>query len=139
MTMQTITKYAITFAVLVLSVQLTAAQSNFATSVADLLKAGNAPELAKKCADNLTLIIDPDEIDDTFSNTQAEQIIKNFFAKNKPSNFSVIHKGTSKTKMEYIIGKLTTTGGTYRVSYYIAKSGDKPFVKELRIEDNDGG
>lgn len=110
-------------------------QSKLATDVGALLKSGNAKDLAAVFTGNITLSVNDNE--DVYSRAQAELVVKEFFAKNKPSAFRIIHNGTSKTGMEYIIGNMDTATGQKRVSYYISVTADKALVKELRIEESD--
>ena len=66
---------------------------------------------------------------------QAEQVIKDFFSKNAPKSFTIIHKGSSPEGNQYAIGNLVTnTGKTYRTSFYFKTSGGKNVLMELRFE-----
>lgn len=111
------------------------AQSDLANKTAGLLKSANSAELSKLFSSSITLSIMDEE--DVYSRAQAELIMKKFFTQNKPSGFKSIHNGTSKTGMEYIIGNLSTSSGEFRITYFIAKSGEKMSLKELRIEESD--
>ena len=64
---------------------------------------------------------------------QAEQILKDFFNKNTPRSFSIIHRGESKDGAKYAIGNLTTSNGNYRVYYYFKVSGGSVNIQELRF------
>lgn len=123
------------FMVIGLMAQTKSPQSKVAAEVATMLKSGNSAGLAKLFTNNITLSVKDNE--DLYSRTQAELILKDFFASNQPSSFSIMHNGNSKAGMEFIIGKLKTAKEEFRVSYYIAKVGDTSMVKELRIEAED--
>lgn len=94
------------------------------------LKTGNTTELLKYCSSNVELIFDNKE--GVYSKSQASMILKDFFAKSKPSNFSITHEG-GKEGAKYVIGKLVTNNGDYRVHYFIKKENSKSFVYQLRI------
>ncbi|MBN2681968.1 MAG: DUF4783 domain-containing protein [Bacteroidales bacterium] len=95
------------------------------------MKSGNSKMLAKYFEANIELkIIDDEEI---YSKTQAELILKDFFAKNKPSDFKTIHDGGEGVK--YAIGNLTTDNGNYRVTIMYRVVGEKPVIKTIRIEE----
>ncbi len=96
------------------------------------LKSGNSTALAKYLNTNVEIVILDNE--DVYSRTQAQIILKDFFAKNKPSNFTILHQG-GKEGANYIIGNLTTSTKTYRVYYLLKKSGNKSYIQQLRIED----
>ena len=94
------------------------------------LKTGNTTELLKYCSSNVELIFDNKE--GVYSKSQASMILKDFFAKNKPSGFSITHEG-GKEGAKYVIGQLKTGNGDYRVHYFIKKENSKSFVYQLRI------
>ena len=97
------------------------------------LKTGNAKELAKYFNVNIDLtIIDKQDI---YSKTQAEIILKEFFSKNTPSNFTIIHQG-GKEDSKYVIGKLTTAAGNFRVSLFLKNQDTTQVIQQLRIENS---
>ena len=99
--------------------------------VVSALKSGNAKELAKYFNTNIDLtLIDKQDI---YSKTQAEIILKEFFSKNTPTNFSVMHQG-GKEGSKYVIGNLTTSTGTYRVSLFLKNQDNAQVIQQLRIE-----
>ena len=69
-----------------------------------------------------------------YSKVQAEIILKDFFQKNNPTNFSSKYNGFSKDGSQYSIGKLETSTGTYRTYFFFKKIGDAMLIKEFRIE-----
>ena len=72
-----------------------------------------------------------------YSQIQAKLILKTFFLKNKPSNFTVVHNGDSKNSSHYSIGNLETSKGTYR-TYILYKEIDKKItILELKIESDE--
>ena len=99
--------------------------------IVNSLKTGNAKELSKFFNANIDLtLIDKQEI---YSKTQAELILKEFFSKNIPSNFTVIHQG-EKEGSKYVIGNLTTSKGTFRVSLFLKNQDNTQVIQQLRIE-----
>ncbi|WP_421797785.1 DUF4783 domain-containing protein [Haliscomenobacter sp.] len=75
------------------------------------------------------------EQENVYGKTEAIQILKNFFGKNKPQTFSQMHTGQSKGKeAQYSIGNLTTSAGTFRVYIYARVEADKYYVQELRFD-----
>ncbi len=103
--------------------------------VFNALKNGNATELAKYFNVNIDLTLL--EKQDIYSKTQAESLLKEFFSKNIPSNFRVIHQG-GKEDAQYVVGKLTTSTGPYRVSMLLKGQGKSVLIHQLRIEkEND--
>ena len=94
------------------------------------LKTGNTNALLQFCSSNVELIFD--EKEGVYSKSQASIILKDFFKKNSPTAFNVTHKG-GEQELKYVIGQLITSGGEYRVHYFMKKENDKPFVYQLRI------
>ena len=75
------------------------------------------------------------EQENVYSKAQAELVVKDFFEKNRPKTFTIIHKGSSPEKTQYAIGNLVTANGrTFRVSFYIKNTQGKNLLQELRIE-----
>lgn len=82
---------------------------------------------------DLTLL----DIEDVYSQKQAEVILSKFFAENKPKTFKLKHEGMSKVEDYYYIGTLETSTGNYRVTFFLKKEAEAFNVKQLRIEDNE--
>lgn len=95
------------------------------------LKAGDAKTLAKFFNTNIELVIEKNE--DVYSKSQAEQLVRNFFKKHKPKRFQLIHNG-NKGQSYYVIGKLETNNGMFRVNMLIKQQGKKSFIHQLEIE-----
>ncbi|OFZ01133.1 MAG: hypothetical protein A3K10_05755 [Bacteroidetes bacterium RIFCSPLOWO2_12_FULL_31_6] len=77
------------------------------------------------------------ENEGVFSNIQAKLVLKTFFIKNKPTDFTVVHNGDSKNNSHYSIGNLKTLKGTFR-TYVLYKEVDKKVtILELKIESDD--
>ena len=71
--------------------------------------------------------------ENVYSSTQAEIILKDFFKKNPPTSFKVIHKG-GQGESRYAIGSLTTSEGDFRITLLIKSTNNKPYIHQLRIE-----
>jgi hypothetical protein len=98
----------------------------------DALKSGNSVELSNFFNTSIELAI-PGQTD-IYSSQQAELIVKNFFAKHVPSNFVILHKG-GKEGSQYAIGNLTTSAGNFRVTLLIKQRENKPYIHQLRFEE----
>lgn len=103
----------------------------FQDGITAALKSGSAKELSKFFNVNIDLsVLDKQDI---YSKAQAELILKDFFTKNQPSNFTVLHQG-GKEGSKYLIGNLTTSGGTFRVTINIKNQDNAQVIHQLRIE-----
>ena len=124
--------------ILILALFMTAfgmSQNSLSEKAAVHFKTGNSKELAKHFGSNVDLSVKDKE--EVYSKAQAELIVKDFFAKHTPTGFKIVHRGTSKSGLQYAIGNLTTSNGNFRVSYYIKNSGGAEVIQQLRIDPED--
>lgn len=103
--------------------------------ITNALKTGNAPGLSAYFHTTIDLTIIQKQA--TYSKSQAEQVVQNFFSSNKPSNFTVDHKGTSGEGSQYIIGTLNTSTGDYRVYIYFKNLNGAELIQTLRFEQDE--
>lgn len=95
------------------------------------LKSGNASQVAKYF-DNTVEISLPDK-SNSYSKSQAELVLKDFFSNNGVKGFEVIHKGENAGS-QYCIGTLQTKNGSYRTTVFMKQKGDTQVLQELRFE-----
>ena len=81
------------------------------------LKTANARDLSKFLNDMVDIGFDGEKA--SYSKTQAEFVLKDFFKKYPPVDFQYVHKGSSKEGLTYTIGNYSYNGGSYRVLIYI--------------------
>lgn len=98
------------------------------------IESGNAKEVSQFFSSNVELKIKEQE--DVYSKTQAEHIVKEFFAKHQPHSFNIIHRGTSKKGARYAIGKLKTNNGEFRIYFFVKNIDDSQYIHELRFEED---
>jgi len=96
------------------------------------MKSGNATTVAKYF-DNSVEISMPSK-SNSYSKSQAELVLKDFFASNSVKSFDIIHKGENAGS-QYCIGTLQTKNGTYRTTIFMKQKGDKQVLQELRFEN----
>lgn len=112
---------------------LVIASPNIFDHISNAFKSANATELSKYFNANIDLTIDNKE--EVYSKIQAEQVLKDFFSKNMPKSFSLIHQGVSKEGSKYAIGNyVTTQEQSYRIYFFIKPSKGVENIQELRIE-----
>ncbi len=98
------------------------------------IQSGDAFALKKYMNETVELVVLGEE--NVYSKTQAEQILKQFFSRNKPVKFEVLHNGGSDNS-QYFIGSLKTERKTYRVYYLLKKKDGNDLLYQLRIEDDE--
>ena len=96
------------------------------------MKAGNAADIAK-FFDNTVEINMPDK-NNSYSRSQAELVLKDFFSSNTVKSFTVIHKGENAGS-QYCIGTLLTRTGSYRTTIFMKQKGDKQVLQGITFEN----
>jgi Domain of unknown function (DUF4783) len=107
--------------------------SEIPSQITTALSSGNASLLAEYFNSNIELTLFDKE--DIYSKTQAEMILRDFFTKNKPTQFKVLHQG-GKENSKYAIGSLVCGSVSYRVTFLIKSENDKLFIHQLSIEND---
>lgn len=95
------------------------------------IQTGNSKELSKYFDNTVEITIGENE--ETYSKAQAEMVLKDFFTKNRPASFKLIHNGTSQG-LQYGIGILITDKGSYRSTIFLKPKGTGNFIQEIRFE-----
>lgn len=118
---------------LLLSVFQTVSGIDIYDDISNALRSGDAKQVSTFFGNTLDLTIGEQE--DVYSKAQAELILRDFFSKNTPKSFAVMHKGSSKEGTLYAIGTLVTSAGkSFRTSFYLKSNAGKYILQELRIE-----
>lgn len=101
--------------------------------IAGAIRSGDASIIANYFGSTVDLtILDQEEV---YSKAQAEQVLRNFFQKNPPKSFQILHKGSSREGLQYAIGSLQSSNGKiFRASFYVKSTGGKNTIQELRFE-----
>ena len=69
----------------------------------------------------------------SYSKSQGELVLKDFFNSNMVKTFEVIHKGENAGS-QYCIGTLITRAGSFRTTIYMKLKGDKQFLQGITFE-----
>ena len=99
--------------------------------VVNALKTGNVSAMVPYF-DNTIEITLPDKAN-SYSKTQAELVLKDFFINNPVKGFTVIHKGQNAGYI-YCIGTLVTKNGNFRTTIQMKQKKDGEVIQELRFE-----
>jgi hypothetical protein len=106
------------------------------SKLVEAFQAGDADALAPYFNDRfqLTLL----GVDHRVSQSQAKEIVRDFFKKYPPASFEIMFKGDKKDS-NFAVGKLKTKTDTFRVNLFFKKIGEQNLLHLLEIEkDNDG-
>lgn len=96
------------------------------------MKAGNSREIAR-FFDN-TVEINMPEKSNSYSRSQAELVLKDFFTNNVVKVFEVLHKGENAGS-QYCIGTLVTRNGSFRTTIFMKQKGDKQVLQGITFEN----
>ena len=99
--------------------------------VVNAMKTGDADQIIKYF-DNTVEITMPDK-SNSYSKSQAELVLKDFFSTNAVKSFEVVHKGENGGS-QFCIGTLVTKSGSYRTTIFMKQKGDRQLLQELRFE-----
>ena len=109
-----------------------AVSSNITDDISNAIKTGNASELTKHFNTNLDITILGNS--NSYSKSQAEMIIKDFFKKYPPKSFKVIHQGTSADGSQFSICNYVSSTKSFRVYFLVKKFSDKLLIQQLKFE-----
>ncbi|WP_212001351.1 DUF4783 domain-containing protein [Chitinophaga sp. HK235] len=98
--------------------------------VVGAIKQGDVSGLSRYLDNNVEINIGGKA--NSYSKAQAEIILKDFFSKNQVKSFELVHQGGETSR--FGIGNLTTSGGNYRLSFFLQKKGGSMVLNELRFE-----
>lgn len=88
-------------------------QSSVIDQVNEAFKAGSARELSRYLHQTVDVTIEGKL--GNYSKAQAEFVLRDFFKAHAPSEFTIIHQGSSKGGQPFAIGKYVSGTDTYRV------------------------
>ena len=103
----------IVFGVLTLQAFASHGQNDVIYQVRETIKAGSAKELSRYLFQTVDVTIEGKV--QSYSKAQAEFVFRDFFRQHPPSEFNIIHQGSSKGGQPFAIGQYKSAGETYRV------------------------
>ncbi|MEO6639306.1 MAG: DUF4783 domain-containing protein [Ginsengibacter sp.] len=101
------------------------------TDVINAIKSGSASQVSK-FFDSTVEISLPGK-SNSYSKSQAELVLHDFFTSNQIKDFRVLHK-SDNSGSQYCIGNLNTSTGDFRTTIFMKQKGDKLVIQELRFE-----
>jgi hypothetical protein len=119
----------IVFALLSLHVFAAYGQADVINQVKETIKAGSAKELSKYLYQAVDVTIEGNV--QNYSKAQAEFVFRDFFKQHPPSEFSIIHQGSSKGGQPFAIGQYKSGTDTYRVFMKIKATNNLQLLHEI--------
>ncbi|MEI6749514.1 MAG: DUF4783 domain-containing protein [Bacteroidales bacterium] len=102
-------------------------------SIAAAIKTGNSSELAKYFNNTVEIQIPANE--GTFSKSQAEMIVKEFFLKNPPVSYTSNQQGSSNGGAQFMIGTYKSGKLVFHVYILIKPIAGKMLIQQLHFEN----
>ncbi len=116
-------------AILTLQVFATKAQNDAIGQIKETIKAGSSKELSKYLHQTIDVTIEGKV--ESYSKPQAEFVFRDFFKQHPPSEFSIIHQGSSKGGQPFAIGQYKSGTEVFRVFMKIKVVGSQQLLHEI--------
>ncbi len=116
-------------AALTLQVFAAYGQGDVIAGIKETIKAGSAKELSRYL--NQTVDITIEGKVESYSKAQAEFVFRDFFKQHPPSEFSIIHQGSSKGGQPFVIGQYKSGAEVYRVFMKIKSVNNQQLLHEI--------
>lgn len=111
-------------------------QTGFSSEIPEQIissfNSGDAAKLSRYF--NQTIELTFFEKEEIYSRTQAEIILRDFFSKNPPKQFKILHEG-GKDSSKYAIGQYISNSKIYRITFLLKTINSNVFIHQLRIEN----
>jgi len=98
------------------------------------VKRSDAETLSASFNDNIEIILPHKTA--VYSRKQAEMVVKDFFNKNKVSEFKLIHQG-KKENASFAIANYYSDRGRFRFTFLTKNKSGKIYIHQIRIEKQD--
>jgi len=109
-------------------------QGKLPNEIINATRNGNANALASYFNNKIEIVL-PNK-SGVFSKEQAKYLIKNFFEKNPPTSFQIIHQG-ERENATFAIGRYNYRGGQFRLVFLTKNNGRQTLIHQLRVEKQD--
>lgn len=128
-------KQAHTIILFLLSLSMTGrelyAQADIFTPYKEVIKAGNSKEMVKFLNQSVDMNLDGEV--NTYSKTQAEFALRDFFKKHPPKDFSIVHTGSSKGGLQFAIGRYLSNNESYSALIRVKEVGENYLIHEINF------
>lgn len=120
---------ALAIVCLISSIQSVKAQDDVINNVKLAMKTGSSKELSQYFGSIVELNFDGEK--SSYSKSQAEFVLKDFFKKNPPVDFEYIHQGSSKQGFRYVIGNYSIENSSFRIWILFKKDNERYYVDTI--------
>jgi len=114
---------------MVLSVSTAWGQREIFEPIKDVIKAGSAKEMVKFLNQSVDINLEGNV--NSYSKTQAEFVLRDFFKKHAPADFSIVHTGSSKGGLQFAIGRYVSGADSYNVLMRVKEVSGVNLIHEI--------
>jgi len=110
------------------------ARVNAQTQLEDIvtaIKVNRVPDIMKYCDNVVPITIN--NAPASYSHSQAEMVLKDFFSKNTPKDLNISNSGTPTNASKFAIGDLETSNGRYSFYILLRAKGSTYMIQEIRF------
>ncbi|KEO73157.1 DUF4783 domain-containing protein [Anditalea andensis] len=108
------------------------AQNKIIDEIIPIFKTGSSKDLVKYF--NTTVELNMNGLQGDFSKNQAEVVVRDFFKKNPPTDFQIVHQGESGSNIKYYIAYYVSNEHNFRVLIKTKGPKDKPIIYGLEFK-----
>ena len=101
--------------------------------IIDLVGHGDGMSLAAHMNSEIDISINDER--STLDRNEGGKRLVEFFQQNPIKSFDVVHKGTSKSGVVYLIGQLESEKSSFRMTMYIRGEDDHHHIESIEIEE----
>lgn len=98
-------------------------------AVRSAISSGSSHNLAEYLGPSVEVGFDGDK--QSYNATQTELVMKNFFAKNPPTSFDIVHQGASNDGIPYAVGHYVGKTGNYQIFIKLKPKQTTPIIDTL--------
>jgi hypothetical protein len=84
---------------------------------------------------NATVELKLPDHEDSFSASQAEMIMKDFFKKYPAESLTIVQKGSTDANSRFAICNYRSVNQTYQVYFFMKKEDEKFLIRKLKFEE----
>jgi len=107
------------------------AQAEIFAPYKEVIKAGNAKDMVKFLNQSVEMNLDGEV--NTYSKAQAEFALRDFFKKHAPTDFSIVHTGSSKGGLQFAIGRYLSSSESYSVLIRVKEVQGTNLIHEINF------
>lgn len=107
------------------------AQAEIFAPYKDVIKSGNAKEMVKYFNQSVEMNLDGEV--NTYSKAQAEFALRDFFKKHVPTDFTIVHTGSSKGGLQFAIGRYLSSSESYSVLIRVKEVQGTNLIHEINF------